>query len=304
MAIDYALECMNQGKDWIVDIDLEKFFDKVNHDKLMQIVSETVEDGDVISLIRKFLVSGIQIDDEFKESVIGTPQGGNLSPLLGNIILDKLDKELESRGLSFVRYADDCLIFVGSEKAADRVMNNVKRFIEEELKLKVNVTKSQVARPEQIKFLGFGFSKGYDYLYKARPHKISIAKFKAKVKRLTSRRWSVNMTVRLAKLRYLFRGWFNYFKNDKMKTFAKAIDRNTRFRLRMCIWKQWKTNKARQKALIKLGISKSKAWEWANTRKGYARVASSFIMTRTVTNATLEKRGFLSMENLFTQAFI
>ena len=157
MAIDYALECMNQGKDWVVDIDLEKFFDKVNHDKLMQIVSETVKDGDVISLIRKFLVSGIQIDDEFKESVIGTPQGGNLSPLLGNIILDKLDKELESRGLSFVRYADDCLIFVGSEKAADRVRNNVKRFIEEELKLKVNVTKSQVARPEQIKFLGFGF---------------------------------------------------------------------------------------------------------------------------------------------------
>ena len=112
------------------------------------------------------------------------------------------------------------------------------------------------------------------------------------------------MTVRLSKLKYLFRGWFNYFKNDKMKTFAKAIDRNTRFRLRMCIWKQWKTNKARQKALIKLGISKSKAWEWANTRKGYARVASSFIMTRTVTNSTLEKRGFLTMENLYLQAFI
>ena len=298
MAIDYALEFMNQGKDWVVDIDLEKFFDKVNHDKLMQIVSETVDDGDVISLIRKFLVSGIQIDEEFKESVIGTPQGGNLSPLLGNIILDKLDKELESRGLSFVRYADDCLIFVGSEKAADRVMKSTKRFIEEELKLKVNVTKSQVARPKEIKFLGFGFIKGYDYLYKARPHKTSIAKFKAKVKRLTSRRWGVSMNVRLSKLRYLFRGWYNYFKNDKMKSFAKAIDSNTRFRLRMCIWKQWKKVKTKQKALIKLGISKSKAWEWANTRKGYARVASSFIMQRSVTNAILKRKGFLTMESL------
>ncbi|MGX8832899.1 group II intron reverse transcriptase/maturase, partial [Amedibacillus sp. YH-ame6] len=148
MAIEKALEYMNQYREWIVDIDLEKFFDKVNHDKLIQIVSDTIKDGDVISLIRKYLQSGIMINEEYKESVIGTPQGGNLSPLLGNIILDKLDKELESRGLPFVRYADDCLIFVGTEKAANRVMKNVTYFLEKELRLKVNVTKSKVRRPE------------------------------------------------------------------------------------------------------------------------------------------------------------
>ena len=150
MAIEHTLECLNQGKEWIVDIDLEKFFDKVHHDKLMQIIADTINDGDVISLIRKYLVSGIMIDEEYKESVIGTPQGGNLSPLLGNIMLDKLDKELESRGLSFARYADDCLIFVGTLKAANRVMKNVSRFLEEELKLKVNITKSRVRKPEEI----------------------------------------------------------------------------------------------------------------------------------------------------------
>ncbi|MGL5384664.1 MAG: group II intron reverse transcriptase/maturase, partial [Serratia sp. (in: enterobacteria)] len=139
-AIEAALAYFNQGIEWVVDIDLEKFFDRVNHDKLIQIVSEKVQDGDVVSLIRKFLTSGIMIEDEYKEAVIGTPQGGPLSPLLGNIILDKLDKELESRNLRFARYADDCLIFVGTEKAANRVMNNISRFIEEELLLRVNMT--------------------------------------------------------------------------------------------------------------------------------------------------------------------
>src|SRR5690554_1474674 len=157
MAITQALDYMNQSRDWIVDIDLEKFFDRVNHDKLIQIVSETVKDGDAVSLIRKYLQSGVMIDEEYKESVIGTPQGGPLSPLLANIILDKLDKELESRGLKFVRYADDIQIYVGTEKAANRVMKNVTRFLEETLKLKVNITKSEVRRPNDLdtKFLGF-----------------------------------------------------------------------------------------------------------------------------------------------------
>lgn len=298
-AIEACLEAMNSGKEWVVDIDLEKFFDKVNHDKLMQIVSETIKDGDVISLIRKYLVSGVVIDDEYKDSIIGTPQGGNLSPLLGNIILDKLDKELEKRKLTFARYADDCLIFVGTEKAANRVMKNVTRFIEEELRLKVNVTKSKVTNPENIKFLGFGFFKSENYLYKAKPHKISLQKLKDKIKKITSRSWSIDMGTRLMKLRYLFRGWFNYFKIGSLKKIIKEIDSHTRFRLRMCIWKQWKTIGKRYKSLHKLGIEKSKAWEWANTRKGYARVAKSFIMHRTVTNKILEKRGFLTMSNLY-----
>ena len=163
MALEKSLEYMNQSRDWIVDIDLEKFFDKVHHDKLIQIVSDTVKDGDVISLIRKYLKSGIMIDEEYKESVIGTPQGGPLSPLLGNIMLDKLDKELESRGLKFVRYADDVQIYVGTERAANRVMKNVTRFLEEELRLKVNISKSKIRRPNDpgTKFLGFGFYKDF-----------------------------------------------------------------------------------------------------------------------------------------------
>lgn len=162
---------MNDGYTWMVDIDLEKFFDTVNHDKLMRLISNTIKDGDVISLIRKFLVSGVMMDDEYKESVIGTPQGGNLSPLLSNIMLNELDQELEARGLNFVRYADDCLILVKSEKAANRGMKSMTKYLEETLGLKVNVTKSKVERPSRIKFLGFGFfwDKNADQ-FKAKPH--------------------------------------------------------------------------------------------------------------------------------------
>lgn len=301
MAITQALDYMNQSRDWIVDIDLEKFFDRVNHDKLIQIVSETVKDGDVVSLIRKYLQSGVMIDEEYKESVIGTPQGGPLSPLLANIILDKLDKELESRGLKFVRYADDIQIYVGTEKAANRVMKNVTRFLEEELKLKVNITKSEVRRPNDpdTKFLGFGFYKDpRAYLYKAKPHTKTVKALRDKIKHITSRSNGWSMDKRLNSLRYLFRGWFNYFKLGAIKMISTEIDKYTRFRLRIVIWKQWKKVSTKYRALVKLGIDKSKAWEWANSRKKYARVAQSFIMCRSVTNKVLEKRGFLSMKSL------
>ncbi len=185
-AIMTALDMMNDGNTWIVDIDLEKFFDTVNHDKLMTIIGRTIKDGDVISIVRKFLVSGIMVDDEYKESVIGTPQGGNLSPLLANIMLNELDKEMEKRGLNFVRYADDCIIMVGSEMSANRVMRNLTRFIEEKLGLKVNMTKSKVDRPQGLKYLGFGFYfDSHTHGYKARPHAKSVAKFKARMKQLT-----------------------------------------------------------------------------------------------------------------------
>lgn len=301
MAIEQALDYMNQSRDWIVDIDLEKFFDLVNHDKLIQIVSENVKDGDVVSLIRKYLVSGVVIDDEYKDSIIGTPQGGPLSPLLANIMLDKLDKELESRGLRFVRYADDVQIYVGTEKAANRVMKNVTKFLQEELRLKVNVSKSKVRRPNDpdTKFLGFGFYKDSSaYLYKAKPHRKSILKIREKIKELTSRSNGWSMDFRLLRLKYLFRGWYNYFKIGTIKSLCKSLDGYTRFRLRICIWKQWKKIGTKFKALMKLGIGRAKAWEWANTRKSYARVASSFIMHRTVTKEVLNKRGFLSLETL------
>lgn len=301
MAIEKALEYMNQYREWIVDIDLENFFDRVNHDKLMQIIAETIKDGDVISLIRKYLQSGIMIDEEYKESVIGTPQGGPLSPLLANILLDKLDKELENRGLRYVRYADDVQIYVGTEKAANRVMKNVTRYLEEELKLKVNITKSKVRKPndKDTKYLGFGFYLDKQaYLYKAKPHKSTTEKVKAKIKEITSRSNAMSMDERLSRLRYLFRGWYNYFKIGSLKGICLKLDGYTRFRLRICIWKQWKKVKTKYKALKRLGIGKERAWEWANTRKGYARVARSYIMCVAIPNAILEKRGFLTFENL------
>ncbi|HZJ86900.1 MAG TPA: group II intron reverse transcriptase/maturase [Erysipelothrix sp.] len=304
MAITQALEYVNQSRDWIVDIDLEKFFDRVNHDKLIQIVSDTVKDGDVVSLIRKYLQSGVMIDEEYKESVIGTPQGGPLSPLLANIILDKLDKELERRGLRFVRYADDIQIYVKTEKAANRVMKNVTRFLEEELKLKVNMTKSKVRRPNDpgTKFLGFGFYKdSRAYLYKTKPHMKSVKSLKDKIRFITSRSKGWSIERRLNSLRYLFRGWFNYFKIGAIKTLTKTIDRFTRVRLRIVIWKQWKTIKGRYRGLKKLGVNPRKAWEWANTRKKYARVANSFILSTTVTNAILKIKGFLPMEDLYLE---
>ena len=240
-AILTALDMMNDGNDWIVDIDLEKFFDTENHDKLMTLIGRTIKDGDVISIVRKYLVSGIMIDDEYKESVVGTPQGGNLSPLLANIMLNELDKEMEKRGLSFVRYADDCIIMVGSEMSAKRVMRNISRFIEEKLGLKVNMTKSKVDKPSGLKYLGFGFyfdSRAHQY--KAKPHAKSVAKFKRRMKELTRRSWGVSNSYKVAKLNQLIRGWINYFKIGSMKTLCKQLDANNRYRLRMCIWKHWK----------------------------------------------------------------
>ena len=296
MAILKSLEMMNDGYTWIVDIDLEKFFDTVNHDKLMNIIARTIKDGDVISLIRKYLISGVMIDDEYKDTIIGTPQGGNLSPLLSNIMLDELDRELEARELNFVRYADDCIILTKSEKSANRVMASVTRFLEEELGLKVNITKSKVDRPNGIKYLGFGYYfDTFSHQFKAKVHQISVRKLKEKLKRLTSRSWGVSTSYRVMKLKQLIVGWINYFKISQMKEVCRELDEHIRFRLRMCIWKQWKKVKTKYKNLQKLGITKGKAWEWANTRKGYARVARSFILHRAITNERLKKFGLVSL---------
>lgn len=295
MAIVKALEYMNEGYHWVVDIDLEKFFDNVSHDKLITIVMRNVKDGEIVSLIRKYLVSGIMIDNEYKESVIGTPQGGNLFPLLSNVILNELDKELEARGLHFTRYADDCIILVGSSKAADRVMANVSKYIEKKLGLKVNMTKSKVSKPNEIKYLGFGFYYDrYSQLWKAKPHEISIQKLKEKIKKLTSRSWSVDMNYRLIKLKQLIVGWVNYYRIGYFKIKAKEIDRNIRFRLRICIWKQWKKPYTRYKALKKLGLEEWKCKTWSNTRKSYARCASTFLKVA-ISKEVLKKRGLVTL---------
>lgn len=295
MVILKVLEFMNDGYQWVVDIDLEKFFDNVSHDKMISLIMKDVKCGEIVSLINKFFKSGIMIDDEYKESVIGTHQGGNLSPLLSNIMLDQLDKELEARGLRFTRYADDCIILVGSSKAADRVMKNVSMFIENKLGLKVNMTKSKVSKPNDIKYLGFGFFKDKnDGLWKAKPHAKSVEKLKLKLKKLTSRRWSISMDERLEKIKKAIVGWTNYYKIGYWKNIARVIDAHVRFRLRMCIWKQWKKVGTKKKALIRLGVPKREAWMLANSRKAYARCASSFL-NNVITNKRLKEKGLVSL---------
>jgi RNA-directed DNA polymerase len=301
-AIITALDMMNDGYDWIVDIDLEKFFDTVNHDKLMTLIGKTIKDGDVISIIRKFLVSGIMVDDEYRESVIGTPQGGNLSPLLANIILNELDKEMEQRGLNFVRYADDCIIMVGSEMSARRVMRNLTKFIEEKLGLKVNMTKSKVDRPRGLKYLGFGFYfDSRTHQYKAKPHAKSVARFKARMKQLTCRSWGVSNSYKVQKLNELIRGWINYFKIGSMKTLCAKLDSNIRYRLRMCIWKHWKTPQNRAKNLMKLGIEKNRAFHVAYAGYRIAYVCNKGAVNVAISNKRLTQFGLVSMLDYYTQ---
>lgn len=253
-AIIKLLEYLNDGYTYIVDIDLEKFFDNVPQDKLMYLVGKTVKDPDVISLVTKYLRAGIMIRGRYEDTSIGTPQGGNLSPLLSNIMLDELDKELQARGLHFVRYADDCVITVRSSAAANRVMHTVTSWIDRKLGLKVNATKSKVTKPMNLKYLGFGFVK-MNGKWEARPHKDSLERFKRKLKSLTSRSWSVSMDYRILRLNQVIRGWVNYFRIGKMKHNMKKIDEHLRNRMRIVIWKQWKTRQKRMWGLKKLGAA-------------------------------------------------
>ncbi len=252
MAILRVLDVMNDGHDWIVDIDLENFFDKVPQDKLMSYVHEIIKDGDTESLIRKYLVAGVMVDGMKQETKVGTPQGGNLSPLLSNILLDKLDKELEGRDLNFVRYADDCLILVKSESSAKRVMNSITKWIERKLGLTVNMSKTKITRPNKLKFLGFGFyCNTQQNTFKARPHKDSVESFKRKLKQWTIRKWSMNFRYRLKKLNEVIRGWINYYLIADMKSALTKIDAHLRTRLRVILWKEWKVPSQRQWALQK-----------------------------------------------------
>lgn len=301
LAVLKALDMMNDGNAWVVDIDLERFFDTVNHDKLMTLIGKTIKDGDVISIVRKFLVSGIMIDNEYEDAVVGTPQGGNLSPLLANIMLNELDKEMEKRGLNFVRYADDCIIMVGSEMSARRVMRNLTRFIEEKLGLKVNMTKSKVDRPQSLKYLGFGFY--YDRraeLYKAKPHEKSVMKFKRRMKELTRRSWGVSNAYKIKRLNELIRGWVNYFRIGSMKKLCVKLDKQIRFRLRMCIWKFWKTPQNRGKNLTKLGVPRWAAFKIAYCGDRYARIAHNGWVQKALNNERLAHWGLASMLDYYT----
>ena len=301
-AVLKALEMMNDGHSWIVDIDLAKFFDTVDHDKLMTIFGRTIKDGDVISVVRKFLASGVMIDDEYEDTIVGTPQGGNISPLMANIMLNELDKELEARGLDFVRYADDLIIMVGSRQAADRVMKSVTRFIEEKLGLEVNAEKSKVDKPKGIKYLGFGFYfDSFTKVYKAKPHPKAVAKFKAQMKKLTGRSWGVSNSYKVFKLNQLIRGWVNYYRIGSMKSLCERFDSNIRFRLRMCIWKHWKTAQNRAENLIKLGISRKFAWSTAYYGAHIAHVCQGGAMNMAVTKERLTRFGLVSMADYYAE---
>ncbi|HEP1834298.1 TPA: group II intron reverse transcriptase/maturase [Streptococcus suis] len=292
-AIIKLLEYLNDGYEWIVDIDLEKFFDTVPQDRLMSLVHNMIQDGDTESLIRKYLHSGVVINGQCHKRLVGTPQGGNLSPLLSHIMLNELDKELENRGLHFVRYADDCVIAVGSEAAAKRVKYSVSRFIEKRLGLKVNMTKTKIVRPGKLKYLGFGFWKSSEG-WKSRPHQDSIQGFKRKLKKLTTRKWSIDLDSRIEKLNWLIRGWINYFALTNMKSTMLSIDERLRTRVRVIIWKQWKKKSKRLWGLLKLGVPKWIADKVSGWGDHYQLVAQKSVLKRAISKPVLVKRGLVS----------
>ena len=291
-AIVKLLEYFNDGYTYVVDIDLEKFFDNVPQDKLMTLVGKLIQDPDTESLIRKYLNAGVMVRGRYEETNKGTPQGGNLSPLLSNIMLNELDKELEARGLHFVRYADDCVIAVGSSAAANRVMHTITKWIEKKLGLKVNATKTKVTTPSKLKYLGFGFWKDAEG-WKARPHKDSIKRFERKLKQLTKRSWSVSMDYRIEKLNQVIRGWLNYFRMGSMKTVLTRIDEHLRTRMRIVIWKQWKKSPKRYWGLRRLGAPEWMAKQSVGFGDHYQAVAKTTGL-HLISKEILAKRGLLS----------
>lgn len=297
-AIKKCGEYINSGYKWAVDIDLAQFFDKVNHDKLIQIMSRDIKDGRVLSLISKYLKAKVSINGKLEESLLGTPQGGNISPLLSNIMLNELDVELTKRGLHFVRYADDCNIYVKSKKSAKRVMKSITKFIEERLLLEVNKEKSKIDRPWKLKFLGISFYNSKNGV-RTRVHPKSIQKFKNKMKEITSRSNGMSIEQRIFKLKQCIIGWVNYFNIADMKQLVKSLDKWLRRRIRMCYWKNWKKIRTKYNNLVKLGIPKYKAWEYANTRKSYWRISKSPILSKTLTNKYLENIGLTSIATYY-----
>lgn len=275
-AIEEVLMYLNEGYEWVIDLDIEKYFDTVNHDKLISILREKVNDRTTLHLIRSFLRAGIMEDGLVSSSTVGVPQGGPLSPELSNIYLDQFDRELESRGLRFVRYADDCNIFVKSEMAAERVMKSVTSWLERKLFLKVSATKTKIVRPPKSNFLGFTFWKGSEG-WKCRPADDRKKKLYAKTKEVLNRRQAVSrpLSVTFTKLNQIIRGWINYFRIGNMKTFLEKYSEWMRHKVRVIIIKQWKNprtiydNLQKLKKILKSDIEDEKIYSAANSRKGW-----------------------------------
>ena len=293
-AVRQAREYARNGHSWVVDIDLEKFFDRVNHDMLMARVARKVSDKRVLRLIRRFLESGVMIDGVVIASEEGTPQGGPLSPLLSNIMLDDLDKELDQRGHKFVRYADDCNIYVRSRRAGERVKASVTAFLEKRLRLKVNEAKSAVDRPWNRKFLGFTLE----------PRKLRIvlaaqsnAKVKDKIRRLTQRSSGTSMGQRILELNQYLGGWTGYFALAEHPSEFQHLDKWIRHRLRACLWKQWKRIRTRANKLRGFGLEEREVWQAAGSRKGYWRIAESVSLHKALNNAYWRAQGLVPIED-------
>ena len=289
---------LNEGYEWIIELDLENFFDKVNHDKLMGLLAKKITDKRILKLIRSYLTSGIMEGGVSSPRREGTPQGSPLSPLLSNIVLNELDEELQARGHRYVRYADDCSIYVKSEKSAQRVMETTTNYIESKLKLKVNRIKSKVSRPTESTLLGFSFYRSKEG-WEIRIAPKSLKRIKKKMKEQTQRNDPSTAKEKIKKMEATIRGWVNYFSIANAKSKMQELDELVRTRLRIGIWKQWKKGKTKMHNLIKLGIKGGKAYEWSNSRKGYCRVAHSPILCRALNNDYFTQQRYIGYVNYY-----
>jgi RNA-directed DNA polymerase len=288
-----AQQYIAEGHGWVVDLDLEKFFDRVNHDRLLAAVAERVADKRMLKLIRAFLKAGAMEDGLVSAVDEGTPQGGPLSPLLSNLVLDELDRELERRGHHFVRYADDCNVYVDSERAGQRVMESITHFITHRLKLKVNQAKSAVARPGQRKFLGFSFTGEREP--RRRIASKAIARFKERIREQTRRTRGINLAQMVKEIATYLRGWLGYFDDCQTPSVLQGLESWLRRRLRSVVWKQWKRGRMRFKELRKRGVSKDLAAQTAGSAHGPWRLANSPALTIALSNAYFASLGLLPM---------
>jgi RNA-directed DNA polymerase len=300
-AVKAAREHIEAGYDWVVDLDLERFFDRVQHDKLMDRVARGVKDKRVLRLVRRYLEAGVMVNGVCVATEEGTPQGGPLSPLLANIMLDDLDRELTARGHRFCRYADDCNVYVRSRRAGQRVMASIRSFVEGRLGLKVNEQKSAVDRPWKLKFLGFSFYRRNNVL-QVRLASKTVARFKAKVRKITARSNGRSMEWRIRELNAYQRGWLGYFALAATPSVYQRLDGWVRARLRACLWKQWKRIRTRERELRALGLPAWTAEGWARTRKGYWRMACG-PLSRALDTTYWRRQGLQSLTERFGELY-